>query len=474
MALSLEIVQQLATDQGSLKAAGKLLQPSKWPLVGFDEDRGLVWGECQGSSSTPYRVVFDLQDHGYKCTCPSRKFPCKHTLALAWRHAETGLPVGSVPEWVEEWLTRRRRRAPTGRPAKPGAAPPSATKDLQAALEPEAPTESPEEAAAKAERAAKAARRRREKREAKMLEGLAELERWVGDVLAEGTGRFADQALDRCRQVAARLVDAQCGGLARRLDELPSRLFEQPDRERTDWLVDELGRIVLLVHAYRRQDQLSQGLRADVRRMVGWDQKRQELLDDARALRVRDVWTVLGVHSETQVDDLVRHETWLSRHSGPEWAVLVDYAPVRGGSAAPFARGEVLEAELVYYPSAVPLRALLAQRTGDPPEAPPEAALNAGHPDIEAGWAHVQALRAALPWLHTVPLVLERVRLARRGERLVLAGDGGPGPFLSLTPGEREERLALGAAGPATMAGLLHGEVFEPLAARTSLGWWCP
>ncbi|MEO0605298.1 MAG: SWIM zinc finger family protein, partial [Myxococcota bacterium] len=166
MALSLETVQQLASDQGSLKAAGKLLKPNKWPLVGVDESRGLIWGECQGSAATPYRTVFDLQDHGYKCTCPSRKFPCKHTLALAWRHAETGLPTGTVPEWVEEWLTRRRRRRPNARPTESG---PPGQKDLQAAREVAEPTETPEEAAAKAERAEKSARRRREKREAKML-----------------------------------------------------------------------------------------------------------------------------------------------------------------------------------------------------------------------------------------------------------------------------------------------------------------
>ena len=482
MTLSLEIVQQLAPDQGSLKAAGRLLKPGKWPLVGFDEARGLIWGECQGSSSTPYRTVFDVQDHGYKCTCPSRKFPCKHTLALAWRFAETGLPAGTAPEWVEEWLTRRRRRRPaapaasTASTASAGAAPPLGVKDLQAALTPEEPTETPEEAAAKAERAEKAAHRRREKRQANMLAGLAELEVWVGDVLTEGVGRFSEKAVDRCRQVAARLVDAQCGGLSRRLDELPSRLFEQPDQARATWLMDELGKVMLLVHAYRRQDQLSDSLRADVRRLVGWDQKRQALLDDTTAERTRDVWTVLGVHSETQVDNLIRHETWMRRHNRHEreWAVLVDYVPVGAGAAAPFRRGEVLEAELVYYPSAVPLRALLAQRSADPPEAPPEGALGGGYPDIATGWQHAQSLRARLPWLGTIPLVLDGVQLGRRKNRLVVAGAEGPGVFLPLTGGDHGARLALGASGPATVAGLLHEGGFEPLAARSALGWWCP
>lgn len=473
MTLSLETVQQLASDQGSLKAAGKLLKPSKWPLVGVDEDRGLIWGECQGSASTPYRTVFDLQDHGYKCTCPSRKFPCKHTLALAWRYAETGLTAGTPPEWVEEWLTRRRRRPGRGADAT-GPLPTDPTKNIRAAVEAEAPTETPEEAAAKAEKAEKAARRRREKRHTKMLGGLAELERWVADVLAEGLGRFPDQAVDRCRQVAARLVDAQCGGLARRLDELPARLFEQPDPSRAAWLMDELGKVVLLARAYRRQDALSDALRQDVRRLVGWDQKRQELLEDTSALRIRDVWTVLGVHSETQVDNLVRHETWLRRHQGDEWAVLVDYVPVRGNAPAPFRVSEVFEAEVVFYASAVPLRGLLAQRSADPPSAPPEGALHGGHPGIGAAWAHAQSLRAALPWIRSVPLVLRDVQLGRYGKQLVLAAPDEPGSLLPLVDGRKRPRIALAASGPGTVAGLLHDQTFEPLAAHTALGWWCP
>ena len=88
MAIDLKAIEQLATDQSSLKAAAGLAKPAKWSGVGASHDGALVWGECAGSGANPYRVMADLRDLGNKCTCPSRKFPCKHVLALLWMKAE--------------------------------------------------------------------------------------------------------------------------------------------------------------------------------------------------------------------------------------------------------------------------------------------------------------------------------------------------------------------------------------------------
>lgn len=469
MALTLDTIQELAPDQKSLKAAGKLLQPAKWPLAAVSQERGLAWGECQGSGSTPYRAVLDLNDHGYRCTCPSRKFPCKHVLALGWRVAETGLPDGTPPEWVEEWLTRRRGRRAGAIPGRASA--PSAPKDLAAAVTPEAEPPA-EEVAARAERAAKATRRRVERRERAMLAGMDELQTWVADVLGEGLGQFEEQAVDRCRSAAARLVDAQCGGLARWVDTLPAGMFDQPGAHRARWLMQELGLIILAVEAYRRLDRLSPALQHDVRRLVGWNQRRQDLLEDPDALRVSGTWTVLGVHSEAQVDNLIRHETWLRHHSSSQWAALVDHMPLSGRTGAPFHVGEVLEAELVYYPSAVPLRALLGQRSPDAPHAPARGALQHGITSISAAWSEAQALRARLPWLPSVPLVLDQVQIARRGRRFVVTQPARPGTFLPVSSEADAALLALGATGPATIAGLLREAAFQPLAAWSTCGWW--
>src|SRR5246127_2080364 len=107
--LSLQKIEAIAPDQASLQSARKLLKPASWSGLSAD-GTGLVWGECQGSGSSPYRVVVSEADAGYKCTCPSRKFPCKHSLALMWMRAEgkAAFTSAAVPDWVKDWLSRRR------------------------------------------------------------------------------------------------------------------------------------------------------------------------------------------------------------------------------------------------------------------------------------------------------------------------------------------------------------------------------
>src|SRR5271154_6280766 len=109
MAFNSAKIEALAPDQAALDAARKLLKPATWPTLGCD-DAGIVWGEAQGSGAAPYRVIVSELDAGYKCPCPSRKFPCKHGLALMWLRAEGKVPFATapLPEWVKDWLARRR------------------------------------------------------------------------------------------------------------------------------------------------------------------------------------------------------------------------------------------------------------------------------------------------------------------------------------------------------------------------------
>src|ERR1700745_3009275 len=105
MSLTLQRIEGLPPDQDSPGAARKILKPPSWATLAAGE--GLVWGECQGSGATPYRVVVHEADAGYKCTCPSRKFPCKHTLALMWMRVDkpAAFAAAAIPEWVKDWLS---------------------------------------------------------------------------------------------------------------------------------------------------------------------------------------------------------------------------------------------------------------------------------------------------------------------------------------------------------------------------------
>ena len=80
MVLTAAQILDTAADAPSRKAGQDLAKPAKWS--GFGRDGDLVWGEIKGSGASPYRTVADLAGSASKCTCPSRKLPCKHALGL--------------------------------------------------------------------------------------------------------------------------------------------------------------------------------------------------------------------------------------------------------------------------------------------------------------------------------------------------------------------------------------------------------
>src|SRR3954447_16458808 len=109
MQLTAEQVLALAPDSGSAAAGRKLAGTKDWRGLGRSE--AALWGECQGSAL--YQVRVDLADLTVKCSCPSRKFPCKHGLGLLLLAATNpgALPVGEPPEWLTSWLRQRAATA---------------------------------------------------------------------------------------------------------------------------------------------------------------------------------------------------------------------------------------------------------------------------------------------------------------------------------------------------------------------------
>lgn len=221
MELTSESVLALAPDASSVKAAQALLKPGQWPTLGFNENA--VWGECKGSGSKPYQVEADLSGPVFKCTCPSRKFPCKHSLALLLLRVqqEAAFTQGEAPDWVKEWLDAREKRAARqeqkqenkGQPADP---------------------------AATAKREASRLKR--------MAAGLDDLERWMCDLIRHGLGQLSGTPAWQ-EEAAARMVDAQLPGIAARL-----RNLQGVTSSGEDWpgvVLAQFGQLQLLIDAFR-------------------------------------------------------------------------------------------------------------------------------------------------------------------------------------------------------------------------------
>ena len=469
MALTLAKIEEIAPDQGSVDAARKLLKPALWPTVAGDGE-GLLWGECQGSGSLPYRVCLSEDDLGYKCTCPSRKFPCKHTLALMWMRAQNQpFAAAQRPDWVADWISRRRPGvAAAARPAPAGEAGATKASLAEAPIEPEAPADPKAEARAAAQR-----ERLRTEREASILSGLDELDRWLADQLDRGLAAFQGIAADQCKTLARRLVDAKAHGLAARVEQLPTAMFGMPEARRGAYLIEKLGEFHLIAEAYRRQDALPPSLAADVRLAMGWTMTREALFADPLALRHRARWMVLATVNEVQPDKLRRLETWLARlgeGEGPGFALLIDFVPVSVGSVGnTYAPGECLEAEIVFYPSTAPLRAVIAEQVGGAVKAgdfpaPPE--------DLAGALVGYDAMLARKPWLGEWPLALRDAIVASGPAGPVLAAQDGSAALPLRLAQDDDSLLPLAGVTCTAAFGLWDGHFLDLKFAETALGRW--
>lgn len=466
MPLRIEKIEALAPDQASLDAARKLLKPSSWPTLAYD-GKDMVWGECQGSGSTPYRTVIDEQDAWYKCSCPSRKFPCKHSLALMWFRAEgkQTFTQASLPDWAQEWLNRRR---------SPSAAKPEA--ELGKAKASISSTVVEEQVDPKAEaRAAQARERNQKEREIAMLAGLDDLDTWISDQLERGLVNFPAHAADDCRLLAQRMVDAKLSALSVRIDTFPARLFAVPEADRPLMALRELGLLHLLAQAYRNQDELNTSQRLDVRQICGWTLTREQVLADTETVRVQANWRVLGSFRTTQVDRLIRQETWLIRQSDignltlPRYALFLDYVPVSAaGSRSPYLCGEVLQAELCFFPGIQPLRALIARQDG--PSSFSEDPLLIPAQSLNQSYEEFLATMVRRPWNDLWPLSFATAHVERTGKNFVLVD---PESKICLPLDQEQAGLwQLSRLGTIAGLGLWDGTVLRLWWAETPIGPW--
>src|SRR3974377_1386607 len=84
-------VDSLAPHAAATKKRGGWVIKRK--LVGLfrSADESLLFGDCKGSGPDNYQPSADFSDPAkpvFRCTCPSHQFPCKHSLALLYAHAQ--------------------------------------------------------------------------------------------------------------------------------------------------------------------------------------------------------------------------------------------------------------------------------------------------------------------------------------------------------------------------------------------------
>lgn len=415
-------VRTLAPDERSISAANKLLHPAKWG--GLGQGAKAIWGECQGSSSKPYRVQIDLTEPAFRCSCPSRKFPCKHSLALFLMYVtEASLfPEGDPPEWAADWLTRRRFK--------------------------------PEKASAPPKRKSTNSKTT-EKRQARIQSGLQETQVWLNDLVRQGLANVQSKGYGLWDNQAARLVDAQAPGAARMVRQMaaaPHSGAGWPER-----LLTQMGLVHLLCQGYERFDGLPTEGQADLRTAAGWALRKDDLLTEDG---LSDWWFVMGVRIE-QEDALTTRRTWLWGQSTHQPALILDFAYRRRPLDPGPVPGSVIDAELVYYPGSYPLRAAVKSQVSVavfPDQID-------GFPTIIEAVDAYAAVIAATPWIERWAYPIHDVIPVQLGEGWGLCDQNHHLLHIASDFGRGWELLALSGGHPITAMGEWDGMRFTPLSA---------
>ncbi|NSL87066.1 SWIM zinc finger family protein [Chitinophaga sp. Mgbs1] len=336
MNLTEEQVLTMAPDESSRKSGKDLARPAKWVTTGVSETA--LWGECQGSGSKPYRTQVDTSSLAFKCSCPSRKFPCKHGIGLLLLYAreKASFPVQEPPAWVSEWLAKRAEKE---------------EKKTQEAAAPAKP----------ADEAAQA--RRQQARQRKVGDGLEEILRWTKDLIRGGILTIPEKGTSPFEHMAKRMIDAQAPGIAAMLREMAEINYYREGWQHA--FMDQLLRIYLSIYGFNHMEKLEPALQQDIRSIIGFTQSQEELKTQAG---ITDTWQVLGKQT-TEEDRLVTERYWLYGLQTRRTALVLQYF-VRNQPATQVmpAPGSTIRAELVYYPSAAPLRALIKEQRPAPPD----------------------------------------------------------------------------------------------------------
>src|SRR5262245_26137006 len=177
-------VDAAAPNADAAKNGRGLVLKSKLANLHISDDGTLLFGECQGSGKQPYRCSCDFaraDQPTYRCTCPSRQFPCKHCLGLMYAYAQkkafTPAPVPADLQAKREKLTARTEKK---------------------AAEPDAPKQVNQAALAKKIKA--------------QLAGIDVLERLTHDLVRLGIGNMNAKLAAQMAKQADQLGDAYLPG----------------------------------------------------------------------------------------------------------------------------------------------------------------------------------------------------------------------------------------------------------------------
>jgi len=185
-----------APNPAAVSNARKISQKGGFVRLERSADDTFYLGECTGSGKSNYITTADFIDSAspvFRCSCPSRQFPCKHSLALLFEIlADKPFAVREIPEDILQKRAKKDQRA---------------AKAAQSAGE-------------RAKAPAKVNKAAQTKKLQKQLEGLDLAAKLVRELVGTGLGAMGGTALKTYRELSKQLGDYYLPGPQRLLNGL--------------------------------------------------------------------------------------------------------------------------------------------------------------------------------------------------------------------------------------------------------------
>ncbi len=419
--LTVEQTLSLAPGQAGRRQIRSLAGRDNWLRCG--SFGALIWGEYGTSNHGPIQVLCDTASLTVTCTCLGRQRPCNHGPALYLR-------------WLDQ--------------------PASFTHDLRPPWLP---------ATDSAVQSASRALAQQSDQWPAVMRGLAEFELWLHDLMRAGMANLPEQPKGAWRGVSDRLADAHLNELARTihtLATLPGSTPDWPER-----LLVELGRMHLLIQAFKQWEALPVAQQGDLRLAVGW-------VDDALASTgdvIHDRWHVIA-DEQSKGGLLSRRRTWLWSERSNRVAELSHRSTLPQGIPTPtrealLPTGVGIDGALHFYPATTPISGVLAEarRFFQPDQRP------AGYATIEMALAACGSTLVRNPWRTEFPMLIASAYAQRAEGRWQLVDrTGAMLPVAEeFTRGWHLRALSLDTA--TAIFGVWNGTTFRPVSLWADQRW---
>ncbi|MCL6603628.1 MAG: SWIM zinc finger domain-containing protein [Paenibacillus sp.] len=219
--LTSSYIDSLAPNAAAIKNGQGLVRKKSFVELNRSESGELLFGQCSGSGKSNYECSVDfivLDKPVFRCTCPSRQFPCKHVLGLMYASSEgQAFTVAAVPEDI----ALKREKAEKREESKA--------------------SQLTEEAVIKPKKVNKSALK---KKIATQLKGLDVLEKLILSLIRSGLATIDSKTLKNIHEHVKQMGNYYLSGAQVELRRFVLLLSNDQDREESyTYAVDQLTRL---------------------------------------------------------------------------------------------------------------------------------------------------------------------------------------------------------------------------------------